>query len=154
MNLSKSCFLLQNCFVINCTPVLVPYYSVYIYIYMIDNWDKWIQAYLHLFVSTKIIISDTIIFIINWYKFLYRLQFTINLTIFHFHMSDATMKNQLLSSCYLSVHFKHHCRRYNINDYRCRVLISTAIATSITDGNTAMYNTIARRGWCNILSQQ
>ena len=26
------------------------------------------------------------------YKFLYWLQFTINLTIFHFHMSDATMK--------------------------------------------------------------
>ena len=87
------------------------------------------------------------------YKFLYWLQFTINLTIFHFHMSDTTMKNQLLSSCFLSVHFKHHCCRYNINDYRCSVLISTARVTSITDGNTAMYNTITRQGWCNILSQ-
>ena len=87
------------------------------------------------------------------YKFLYRLQFTINLTIFHFHMSDATMKNQLLSSCYLSVHFKYHCHGYNINDSRCRVLISTAIGTSITDGNTAMYNTTTRWDWCNILSQ-
>ena len=84
-------------------------------------------------------------------NFIYWPQFTIDLTIFHFHMSDATTKNQL--SCYLSVHFKHHCSGYNINDCGCSILKSTAIVTSITDGNTAMYNTITRQGWCNILSQ-
>ena len=64
------------------------------------------------------------------YKFLYWLQFTINLTIFHFHMSDATMKNQLLSSCYLSVHFKHHCHGYNINDCGCSVPVDNFESTS------------------------
>ena len=32
--------------------------------------------------------------------------------------------------------------------------LSTTIATSITDGNTAMYNTITRRQQCIILSQK
>ena len=34
------------------------------------------------------------------------------------------------------------------------LFLLTAIVTSITDGNTAMYNTITRWDWCYILSQR
>ena len=52
------------------------------------------------------------------YKFLYQIQFTINLTTSHSHMSDSKRKTNSLSS-YLSAHFKHLCYGYNITYCGC-----------------------------------
>ena len=55
-------------------------------------------------------------------------------------MSDSTIKTHILQI----QHFLLWIQSY----------LSTTIVTSITDGNTAMYNTITRRQQCIILLQK
>ena len=52
--------------------------------------------------------------------------------------------------------YKHSDTNIRIQTFYhdCNYLVSTTIATSITEGNTAVYNTITMVEWCIILSQR